>query len=209
MPQRNRIEFAVRLTNPKARRFARLDFVHNAVVHVLEGRGDDSGEAIAIFADDIHAGFQSGCLRGRQQRGGLGAELFVRRIESIEQQNIAQMKNSRFDSVEIQVASVPQGIGSAVVEKSAAAAVHFRHDIRIGSRRAAGGAQKSRIDPVFPAILQDALAQSVLADPAGAVKGKRRAQSGQIHQDVVRRAAGPLRLAADIGKLFALRIDID
>ena len=173
MAQRDGVQPAVWLADSEPGRFARLDFIQNEVVDVLEGRRDNLGEAVAVFADHIHAGFKSGFLRGGQQRGRSSAELLVGRIERVEQQQVAEMKNPRLDSGQIQVVSLPQRIGPPVVEKGAAASVHLGHDIGVGSRRLAGGAQKPRVDPVLPAILQDELAQIVLAHQTGSEQWKR------------------------------------
>ena len=73
----------------------------------------------------------------------------------------------------------------------------------------AGGAQEPRVDFVLPTVLQDALPQRVPTNQAGGEKRKRHTQPGQVHQDVVRSPARALRLAANVGELFRLRININ
>lgn len=77
------IESAVGLADFEAGGFASFDFVEDAVVNVLEGGADDFGEAIAVFADDIHAGFDAGRLGVSEQSAGFGAEFGVGLIERI------------------------------------------------------------------------------------------------------------------------------
>ena len=209
MPQCHRVEFAVRLAESKTSRFARLDFVQNAVVNVLEGRRDDMSKPVAVFAHHIHTGFQPGFLRGAQQRGGFGAKLPVARIECVEQKQVAEMKNSSVDFVEIQILPGPQGIRSPVVEKSAAPPAGLGHDVGVGGGRFSRGAQKSRVDFEFPAIPEDALTEGVFAHQTGGEKGKSNAQFGQVDQDVVGGPSSPLRLAANVGQLFRPGIHIN
>ena len=59
------------------------------------------------------------------------------------------------------------------------------------------------------AVGQNCLPERVFADQAGRGKRKWRAEFGEIHEHIIRSAAGPLRLAADIGQLLALWIHID
>ena len=96
-----------------------------------------------------------------------------------------------------------------MVEKGPPPAIYLGHDIGVGGWRKAGGAQEPRVDFVLPAFLQDALPQRVPANQAGAEQRKSHTQPGQVHQDVVRRASRALRLAANVGELFRLRININ
>ena len=61
---------------------------------------------------------------------------------------------------------------------------------------------------VLAAIAENLFPQGVVADQAGAEERKDGAGSGQINQHVVGRAAGPLRLAADVAQLLRLRINV-
>ena len=59
------------------------------------------------------------------------------------------------------------------------------------------------------AIVENKLAEGVLAHQTRGEKGKRHTEFGEVNQNVVRRAAGALRLAANVGELLQLRIDIN
>ena len=120
-----------------------------------------------------------GFLGGVKQRGGFGAEFRVGRIQRIEQQQITEMKNTGFVFFEIQVRAVPQGIGAAMMKKSAMAAGLFRHDIGVGSGGQRGGAQMPGVDAMTAAILQNGPAQIIIADQTGAAERERGAASGQ------------------------------
>ena len=96
-----------------------------------------------------------------------------------------------------------------MMKKRAAPALHLRHDIRVRGRRVGRGAQKSRVDSALPAIIQDTLTERVAADQAGAEQWQRHPEAGKVHQDVVRRSTGSLRLAANICQLFRLRKNIN
>ena len=49
----------------------------------------------------------------------------------------------------------------------------------------------------------------VLAHHAGAQEGKRRSGAGEVDQDVIGRPAGASGLAADVGQLLWLRVNIN
>src|SRR6266404_275174 len=119
------------------------------------------------------------------------------------------MEKPRLDFAEVQLRPVPPRVGAPMMEKRPAPAFDLGHDIRVGGRCFAGGAQKSRVDPVFLAILQDALPQRVATDQTGGEKRRSAPQPGEINQDVVRRATAALRLAANVRQLFGLRVNIN
>src|SRR5262245_18188549 len=89
---RDGIQATIRLTIFESCRFARLNLIEDAIVHMLESGADDLDIALAVFADDVHAGFGSGSLRSGQEAGCFGAEFRVWLIQRIEEQQIAQMK---------------------------------------------------------------------------------------------------------------------
>jgi hypothetical protein len=62
---------------------------------------------------------------------------------------------------------------------------------------------------MLAAIIEDLVAQSIIADEAGAEKGEGDPGLSEIDQDVVGGATRPLRLRTDVAKLLRLRIDID
>ena len=65
------------------------------------------------------------------------------------------------------------------------------------------------VDVMAAAILQNDAAQVVIAHQAGGAEREGSLQAGQIDGDIVRRTARALGLAANIGQLVALRIDIN
>ena len=85
MTESDGVQSAIWLTYLEARGFAGFDFVEDAVVHVLEGGSDNFGEAIAVLADDIDAGFDLGGSRVGEQAGGFGTEFGVWLIKRVEQ----------------------------------------------------------------------------------------------------------------------------
>ena len=72
-----------------------------------------------------------------------------------------------------------------------------------------GGAEVLDVDLVLAAGGEDVLAEGILADEAGREERERSARPGEVNQDVVGRAAGALGLAANVGELLRLRIDVD
>src|SRR4030095_13430664 len=91
--QSHRVERAIRLTNLKPGGLAGFDLIENAVVDVLEGRRDNFCKPITVLADRIDARLQTGFLRRGEQAGGFRAELRVRLIEFIKQQEVTQVKD--------------------------------------------------------------------------------------------------------------------
>ena len=96
------------------------------------------------------------------------------------------------------------------MEKSAAAIGLLGHDIGVGGVGLSGRAQPTGIDFALATITQNSLAERVLADQAGAEEGEICAETSQVHDHVIRGAAGTLAgLAADIGQLLALRVNVN
>jgi len=85
----------------------------------------------------------------------------------------------------------------------------FSHHIGVRSISFRSFPQKTRIDLVLPAIVQNQFTKAVLAHQTGPHQWKIGAQLRQIKQDVLGSPSGPLRLAANIRKLLPLRKDID
>ena len=119
------------------------------------------------------------------------------------------MKNLGSGFGEIQIRAVPKGVSPTMVKKRPPAAVHFRHHVGVGSGSASRDTQKAGVNVMFLAIVENELAEGVLAHQARGEKGKRGTEFGEINQNVVRRAAAALRLAANVGELLRLRIDIN
>src|SRR5690349_4434577 len=118
MSESNGVQSAVRLPNFEAGGFASLNLVEDAIVDVLQGGSDDAAKSVAIFANEIDAGFEAGSLSAGQDAGGFGAELGVGLIERIEQKEIAQMKNGSLGAAEVEVVTFPERIGTPIMEKS-------------------------------------------------------------------------------------------
>src|ERR1043166_5141852 len=109
MPERDGIERAIRLADLEPRSFPRFDFIENAIVNVLQGRIDNFGEAIAVLADDIHAGFDSGGLRGSKQPCRPGAKLRIQLVQRVQQEQIAKIdrKSTRLNSSHVSESRMP------------------------------------------------------------------------------------------------------
>lgn len=203
------VEAIVRMADFEAGGLTGFDLVEDAIIHVFEGGTHDFGETIAIFADDIDAGFDAGGLRAGEEAGGFGAEFCVRLIQGVEQEQIAEMKNARFYFGKIEIFTVPKRVRAAGVEESAAAMALFGHDIGVGGGCFGSGAEMPHVNLVLAAIIEDLVAKGVLADEARAEERERDAGFGEVNQDIVRSAAGSLGLAANVSELFGLRIDVD
>ena len=67
----------------------------------------------------------------------------------------------------------------------------------------------AHVDLILAASIEDMLAEGVLADETGGEEREWGAGSGEVDQDVVSSPAGPFGLAADVGELLGLGIDID
>ena len=67
----------------------------------------------------------------------------------------------------------------------------------------------ANVNLVLAAIVEDVLAQRVLADQARAEEREGGAGSGEVNQDVVRGAAGALGLAANVAQLLRLRVNVN
>ena len=155
MAQCHGVQLAVVLPNLETSRLPCLDFVQHAVVGVLQRRGNDIRETIAVLAHGIDAGLEAGRLRRCQQLGCLGAKFFICPIKSLHQKQIAEVEKAGLDFRKIEVTTVPDGVGSLVVEKRAIAALEFRHDIRVGGRRIGSGGEEFGVDLEFFAVVQD------------------------------------------------------
>ena len=67
-----------------------------------------------------------------QQPGGFGAEVGIRFIQGIQQEQVAEVEDAGFGFREIKVLPAPEGIGAAIMEKGAVATVLLGHDIGVG-----------------------------------------------------------------------------
>src|SRR5690349_17933887 len=119
------------------------------------------------------------------------------------------MEYARTRSGEIQIIPAPECVGATGVEESAPSVRLLGHDISVRGGRLWGHAQVANVYLVLSAIFENLLAQRVSAHQTSAKKREGRAGFGKIHQHIVRRAAGPLRLGANVAQLFRLGIDVD
>ena len=210
MSQCHGVQLAVVLPNLEAGRLACLDFVQHAVVGVLQRRGNDIRETIAVLAHGIDAGLEAGRLRRCQQLGCLGTKFLICPIKSLHQKQIAEVEKTGLGFRKIKVATVPYGVGSLIVKKRAVAALEFRHDIRVGGRRIGGGSEELGVDLEFFTVVLNQLAKGILADQPGRGKWHVGPELGHVHQQIVGRTAGSRHgRAVDVGKLLPLRVDID
>ena len=203
------VELAVGATELEARDLAGLDLVDDAVVDGLEGGADDPGEAVAVLADNVDAGFETGGLGGAEDLGGLGHELGIRRVHGVKQQEVAEVEDLGLKLGEIDVRPVPEGVGPAVVEERAATPVLLGHDVGEGRGGLGRGAEVLGVDLVLLAVGLDGFAVGVLPDEAGTDQGEPGPELGEVEEEIVGRASGSLVLRADVGELFTLGIDVD
>src|SRR5882672_5594047 len=107
------------------------------------------------------------------------------------------MEYTRTRPGKVQIVPAPERVCPAGVEESATSLRLLGHDIRVGGRRLWGHGQVANINVVLSTVLEDLLSQCVAANQASAKKREGCAGFGKIHQHIIRRAAGPLRLSAD------------
>ena len=119
------------------------------------------------------------------------------------------MENARLGFLEIKVISVPKRIRAACVKKCPSAMTLFGHDIGIRGRRFGSPRDVLGVNFVRAAGLEDLPAERIFADEARAKKGERGARFGQINQDIVGSASGPLGLGANVAELLGFGIHIN
>src|SRR6266478_3377113 len=119
------------------------------------------------------------------------------------------MKQGGLYFAKIQILPFPESVCPAVMKKCPASISLFGHHIGVRSISLRSSPQKARINLVLTAIVQNQFAETVLADQTGSHERKIGAQLRHVEQHIIRGAAGPLGLAADIRKLLPLRKDID
>src|SRR5581483_1975948 len=89
-----------------------LEFVEEAVVHKAEGGADDVHETLAVLADDVDAGGESGLFGAAQDAGGNAAVALVGLVELVKKKQIAQVKNPVPAGGEIEMAVIEKGVGA-------------------------------------------------------------------------------------------------
>ena len=119
------------------------------------------------------------------------------------------MENARVSSLEIEVGTPPEGVGTAGMKESAPTVPGLGHNIGERGGCLWGGAQVSGIDFVLAAIIEDLFPEGVFADKARRQERERSAGLREINQYIIRRSSGALGLTADIAQLFRLRININ
>src|SRR5437867_2153763 len=98
------------------------------------------------------------------------------------------MENARPGFLEIQVVAPPVRIRASRVEKRAPAMPLFGHDVGVGSGGFASPAEMFDVNIAPTAVLEDLLAQGVLAHQSGGQQGKWRSRTGQVNEHIVGRA---------------------
>lgn len=63
MAQRDGVKLAIRRADIESGGFARLEFVEDTEIDVFQSRANNLREALAVFADNIDAGFHACGLR--------------------------------------------------------------------------------------------------------------------------------------------------
>src|SRR5271154_1961410 len=134
MAKRRGIQMAFGLAYLEAGGLPRFDFVEDAIIHIGKRWTDDPGEAIAVLADHVHAGFKPRSLGGGEQPGGFGAEFGIRLVQGIQQQKVAKVKYPGWYARKIQIIAAPKCVGSPGVEEGAPSTADLGHDVRVGSR---------------------------------------------------------------------------
>src|SRR5262245_5917999 len=108
MAQGYRVKLAIGLTDFKTRGLAGLNFIEDAVIDMLESGIHNFREPVAILADHIDAGLDSSRLGCGQKARGLGSISRIQLVQSIQQEQIPEVKNPRPGSFEIQVQPAPK-----------------------------------------------------------------------------------------------------
>ena len=171
--QRNRVQNTF-LANAETRHHSRLILIDNRVVAVLERWRHHGLEAVTCFTDHVDAGLHACRLSGRQQLGcGRGA-VFGNDIHLVEQQQVAQMKDTSLDLREIEILTVPQRIGSAVVEEGALTVRLNGEDIGVTRFSLYGGLQVPGINLVLGTVFLD-------GGPHGIFAHETRTQKRKLH----------------------------
>ena len=94
--------------------------------------------------------------------------------------------------------AIPEGVGSSVVKKGPTACLGFGHHIGVGGVSLQGRFEMTGLDAVMLAVIHNGFAQSILPDQSCGLQGKGGPEFGQIHENIVRRTTGSLRLGCDV-----------
>jgi hypothetical protein len=191
-----------------ARRALGFKLVEHAIIAVPQGRPYDRGKAVAILADHVNAGLEPGRSGARQESRGCRAVLRIGLVETVEQQQVAQVENAGAALAEIEMGGVQERVSPALMKECAAPRGLDRHDVGVGGGRALAGMQLVRVDTVCAAIGADKLTGLVLADQTHGLQRERRLEPCQIDQQVVRAAAVTGGLLEDVGQRVLSRVNV-
>ena len=95
------------------------------------------------------------------------------------------------------------------MKEGAAPAFLFRHDVGVGSESILVDRNELGVNAITSAILEDVLAECILAHEAGSLQGKLGSHLGQVEQHVVGRTTTALGLAMNIGQVLVLGVNVD
>ena len=92
-------------------------FVQDAVIAVAQCREDNIRKSVAVFAHEVNARSEAGFLRPMKHGCRHGSVDGVRPVESVKQQEIAQMKDARVAAREVKVRGVEKRVRPPFGEK--------------------------------------------------------------------------------------------
>ena len=110
----------------------------------------------------------------------------ILRINRIEKQKVAEMKDFGSAGSEIQFGTIPSRIGPPVMEKVLRPPSRSVITSGVGGAGSGGNGNELGVNPVMlPAILQNIFSEAVLDDQTGSLQGKTGSHFRQIEQSVV------------------------
>ena len=186
-----------------------FELVHDAIVRVAQGWKNDVREALAVLAHDIDAGFETRFPGLVQHPGGGGAEFRIGLIQQIEEQEVAKVEDFGIRSGEGKMFGCEEGIGSTLMEKSAASGGLDGHHIGVGSGCRGMSENAGAINAVRIALSVNPVPIGIRTDQADACERKGGAQAGEVEEHIewATAIAGGFRQA--VGERVLLRIGVD
>src|SRR5687767_6469151 len=103
--------------------------VHDAKIHVFERGEDDLRKSVTVFTDDVDARFQAGRLGSSEHLGCNGSVSGTGLVETVEQEQIAEVENPRAGFCEIEMMSIEQSVGSARMKEGPSTGALDRHHV--------------------------------------------------------------------------------
>jgi len=139
-------------TNPDASGALQLKLVKDAVIDLLQCRQHDLRETLAVLAHHIDTGLETGFASACQNFRGDGTCLSIWLVETIEQQEIAEMKYPGRMRGEIKIRVIKKSVRAPVMKKSATTRGTNRHDIGVRGMRGGVHLHLSRVDTMLLAL---------------------------------------------------------